>query len=184
MVLTRQQTQLRKRARLFGLVDQVPVEVWIQVLSYLPCRDIATSATVCKSFAGIQQEVLHQACMRRFPEWTLASQAPADANWKRLYDVFEQRERDYSAVASQAAVTQTQKVVHPSHRAVLAEWLIGVSLAAYLWQAALQYSLRLDSVRVNVQVAEDWHLDSTVVFKAISYLDHYLSHVSVEVLCR
>lgn len=36
----------------------------------------------------------------------------------------------------------------------------------------------------NTQVAEDWHLDSTVVFKAISYLDHYLSHVSVEVLCR
>ena len=36
----------------------------------------------------------------------------------------------------------------------------------------------------DTQVAEDWHLDSTVVFKAISYLDHYLSHVSVEVLCR
>ena len=34
------------------------------------------------------------------------------------------------------------------------------------------------------QVAEDWHLDSTVVFKAISYLDHYLSHVDVKELGR
>ena len=136
-MLTRQQTRTRKRARLQAIADQVPVELWIQVLSHLPCRDIATTATVCKSFAAVQQEVLHQACSRRFPEWTQASRAPTDANWKRLYDVFEQRERDYTAVASQAAVAQTQKVVLPSHRAVLAEWLIEVRLSADSGQTVL-----------------------------------------------
>ena len=133
MVLTRQQTRLRKRARLHSLVDQIPVELWVQVLSHLPCRDIAASATVCKAFASVQQEVLREACVRRFPEWAEASHAPADANWKRLYDTFEQREQDCSAVASQQAIARTQKVVQAPHRIMLAEWLIEVSLAAGIY---------------------------------------------------
>ena len=35
-----------------------------------------------------------------------------------------------------------------------------------------------------MQVAEEWHLDSTVAFKAISYLDRYLSLVNVDELRR
>ena len=139
MVLTRQQSRSRTRARLSGIVDQVPVELWIQVLSHLPCREIAASATVCKAFAAVQQEVLREACVRRFPEWAQASQAPAGANWKRLYDLFEQRERDHSAVATQTAVARTQSLVQAPHRAVLAEWLIEVSLAVQAAAAAVDH---------------------------------------------
>lgn len=35
-----------------------------------------------------------------------------------------------------------------------------------------------------LQVSWDWSLDSTIVFKAVNYLDHYLSTRPVEVLAR
>ncbi|KAK9806713.1 hypothetical protein WJX72_000302 [[Myrmecia] bisecta] len=51
-----------------------------------------------------------------------------------------------------------QRVVNARHRMVLTEWLAEVS-----W---------------------DWNLESTIVFKAVSYLDHYLGVTPVEVLSR
>ncbi len=35
-----------------------------------------------------------------------------------------------------------------------------------------------------VQVSWDWQLESTILFKAVSYLDRYLSQHTVEVLSR
>ena len=129
---SRMATRAQSRARWVHLAQSCPTECWEQILCHLPCRQIAAAATVCKEFARIQPAVLQRACQLRFPEWSQAAQAPQDTNWKRLYDLLEQRERDYAAVGSQAGIARTQKVVNERHRAVLAEWLIEVGFARRL----------------------------------------------------
>jgi len=37
----------------------------------------------------------------------------------------------------------------------------------------------MTSLRASFQVSWDWQLESTVVFKAVAYLDHYLMHHNV-----
>ncbi|CAL5228946.1 g12177 [Coccomyxa viridis] len=68
------------------------------------------------------------------------------------------RERELLVQPNQQAIQKTQTVVTANNRTVLAEWLAEVS-----W---------------------DWQLESTIVFKAISYLDNYLSKHDVAELSR
>ena len=39
-------------------------------------------------------------------------------------------------------------------------------------------------MELPLQVSWDWNLDSTIVFKAVNYLDHFLTTKPVEVLTR
>ena len=124
-----------KRARLeaeqsAAILASCPRELWTLVLSNLSARQIAQAGLVCREWAGIQPAALQLACELRWPEWCSAARAPHSANWKRLHELFEQRERDHGAVGSLAGFGRTQKVVSPRHRAILAEWLIEVRPSA------------------------------------------------------
>ncbi|PSC71048.1 chitin deacetylase-like isoform e [Micractinium conductrix] len=92
---------------------------------------------------------------RRWPAWSAIAAEPG-AQWRRQYELLSLREAEAVCLPSVAAVRKTQQQVTERHRSILTEWLCEVSF--------------------------DWELDSTIVFKAVSYLDHYLAQQAVEQL--
>ncbi len=72
-----------------------------------------------------------------------------------------------------------QKVVTPEHRMVLAGWLVEVSCILPCWFACISI--------LNfafLQVAFEWNLESTIVFRAITYLDNFLERRHVDNISR
>ncbi|KAK9863919.1 hypothetical protein WJX84_000139 [Apatococcus fuscideae] len=108
-------------------------------------------------FADERDLIWRKACEKRWPVWARVARAP-DTQWKRQFELLELRQREQVVIPSIATIQRIQKVVTGRHREVLTEWLAEVS-----W---------------------DWNLESTIVFKAVSYLDHFLSNIGVKNLSR
>ena len=121
MVVTRSQSV----AHLRSVVECFPEELWIEVLSNLRGKDLGRIACVCKSFAGLREQVWKGACRKRWPAWFHLAQAP-ETQWRRQYELLELRERERAAVPNVATIHKLQRVVNSRHRTVLTEWLAEV----------------------------------------------------------
>lgn len=127
MVFTRSQCRAQERARLLA---KFPDELWIEILSHLPGKNIGQAALVCRKFARLRDESWQYACAKRWPDWYHIARAP-DTLWRRQYELFELREREQTAVAPITIIVQRQSIVNARHRTVLAEWLAEVRAEIY-----------------------------------------------------
>ena len=180
MVTTRSAAAHRRASQ------QLPEELWVEVLSRLDGpKEIGRALCTTKLFSTASEHVWRGACSRRWPGWA-ALALSAETKWKRQYEILELREREEDAVPQLAAIASTQKVVTARHRLVLTEWLAEVRAVASALCCKCQLKTGQHAYRRSacLQVSWDWDLESTMVFKAVSYLDHYLSRRPVDALSR
>ncbi|CAK0784974.1 hypothetical protein CVIRNUC_008179 [Coccomyxa viridis] len=137
--------------------EQLPDELLVEILSHLSDRDLGAALCSSQRFTVLREQVWRAVCARRWPQW-FAVVKVTQVPWRRQAELLSLRERELVVQPNQRAIQKTQTVVTPNNRAVLAEWLAEVS-----W---------------------DWQLESTIVFKAIAYLDNYLSCHDVAELSR
>lgn len=181
-------TRSKSKAQLRSITEHFPEELWIEVLSHLGGKDIGRAVCSTQVLANVRESVWKAACERRWPVWSQVA-ASADTHWKRQYELLELREKELEAVPCVQAINKLQKVVNPRHRMVLTEWLAEVTHSATDISATYQVVTTAHvfgnlTWRQLVQVSWDWQLESTILFKAVSYLDQYLSQHTVDVLAR
>lgn len=174
-----QSVQTRAMAkRSIDWLGMLPDEMWAEVLSRLPYTDIGTAMCVCKTFSSMETYVWRLACADKWPELTAQMATVPDrmfkaqqSRWRKCYEMLSLREAENSlvrewgttfpqkpvALATSTGVadstgsvvhTPLQKEVTPHYRGVLVEWMI--------------------------EVAQEWKLESTMIFQATRYLDSYL----------
>lgn len=177
-------TRSKSKAQLRSITEHFPEELWIEVLSHLGGKDIGRAVCSTQVLANVRKSVWRAACERRWPVWSQVA-ASADTHWKRQYELLELREKELEAVPCVQAINKLQTEVNPRHRMVLTEWLAEVARACANEFAGIE-SLRQLTVSSQalhlaptVQVSWDWQLESTILFKAVNYLDHYLSQHAV-----
>ena len=124
MVFTRSQC---KRARYHHLLSKFPDELWIEILSHLPGKDLGRASLVCRKFASLREDSWQYACAKRWPEWYQIARAP-DTLWRRQYELLELREREKTAIAPVSTIIKLQSIVNARHRTVLTEWLAEVQI--------------------------------------------------------
>ncbi|KAK9809822.1 hypothetical protein WJX73_010078 [Symbiochloris irregularis] len=152
-------TRSKSAAALRDIVHHLPDCLWLEIFSNLPEKEIGRLPAVCSHFRAIAPDVWREACAKRWPEWFAVSRAPSGAQWRRHYEMFQLRQRDLELhLATPPTINKTQSVVTAVHRTILTEWL--------------------------AEVCHTWDLDSTLLFKAVGYLDHYLSKHNVAHLGR
>ncbi|KAL6779622.1 hypothetical protein ACKKBG_A13050 [Auxenochlorella protothecoides x Auxenochlorella symbiontica] len=134
----------------------LPSEVWIEVLSRLNGQDLARALCTCKAFSRLQQPVWQAACFKRWNKWS--SYLDPASHWRRQYELLCLRELAEQTVADVGQIRNAQQFVSDRHRAVLVEWMC--------------------------EIAMDWNLETAIAFKAVAYLDRYLSRSSVSRLAR
>lgn len=117
----------RFQHRVAHVLDVVPDELWVEVLSNLRGRDLARTSCVSRKFSNLREYAWQAACAKRWPRWYEIARAP-DTQWRRQYEMLELRERELGAVPSVAAIQKLQKVVNTRHRTVLTEWLVEVRI--------------------------------------------------------
>jgi hypothetical protein len=147
-------------------LSSLPTELWCKVLSHLEYNDIGRSLCVCKEFARAEGYIWKSACERMWPKHTFSvAQVPdsfynrPDRRWRKCYEMLSLRSAENKLVLRWGdTFTKLQKRVSPRFRSVLVEWLI--------------------------EVAQDWRLDSTVIFQAVRLLDHYLKNEEVTDLSK
>ena len=170
--------------RLNSLILALPEELLIEVLGRLDARDLAGALTTCRGLAALKEHAWRSATFRRWPKWAAIASEPS-AQWRRQYELLQLREAEAGALPSVAAVRKTQQSVTERHRSILTEWLCEVRR-----QSGLQRRLGgrcmigTNVLMPPLQVSFDWELESTIVFKAVAYLDHYLGEHAVEQLSR
>ncbi|KAI3438015.1 hypothetical protein D9Q98_000458 [Chlorella vulgaris] len=128
-----------------------------EVLGRLLAKDLASALSSCRGLEALKEAAWRAACFRRWSEWSEIASEPA-TQWRRQYELLSLREAEAGCLPSVDAVRKVQQTVTERHRSILVEWLCEVSF--------------------------DWQLDSSVVFKAVAYLDHYLSQHAVVELHR
>lgn len=162
----------------------LPDELLVEILSRLPAQAIASSLSSCRSLHAQSAAVWQAACSKRWPQWAAIAAEPG-AQWRRQYELLSLREAEAACLPSVAAIRKVQKGVTERHRSILTEWLCEVSGGGRTRRCMVHSaSRRPTSLPLLPQVSFDWDLDSTVVFKAVAYLDHYLSTQEVEQLSR
>ena len=147
-------------------LSMLPTELWCEVMSHLPYRDIGRTICVCKEFTEVDSYIWKSACMKMWPTNTaMVAQVPdsyfgnPQTRWRKCYEMLSLRSAEKRLVTGWGTTfTHLQKHVTPYFRAVLVEWMI--------------------------EVAQDWRLESTVIFQAVRYLDHYLRNVAVDDLSK
>ena len=163
---------------------QLPPEVWIKILSFLPHVDIARALCVCRSLNSISQEAYRAACFRRWPAWAPIAEYPG-AKWSRVYELLQLRDAETAALLDVEKLGKCQTVINARHRAILTEWLCEVRKQSHSRHhlPALDSQLK-PCLLFALQVTFEWDLDSSVVFEAVKHLDWYLSRTAVEKLGR
>lgn len=161
----------------------LPDELLIEILSRLPAQAIASSVSSCRSLHAHSAAIWQAACFKRWPQWSAIAAEPG-AQWRRQYELLSLREAEAGCLPSVAAIRKVQKGVTERHRNILTEWLCEVRPGPGGSCMVPTASSRSTSLPLPLQVSFDWELDSTVVFKAVAYLDHYLSTHEVEQLSR
>lgn len=137
--------------------SSLPVEMWIQVLSFLDSQDLAKALCTCHGMSAISQDAWKAACYRKWPKWSSIAAEP-NAQWRRVYEMLALRQVEVARLPDVRAARRLQTLVTDRHRSILAEWLCEVSF--------------------------DWTLESSIVFKAVNYLDHYLASCHLDNLAR
>ncbi|CAL8462949.1 g2483 [Coccomyxa elongata] len=135
--------------------ENLPDELLMEILAHLKDRDLGVALCTSKRFYACREAVWREASAKRWPTWFAVARG-SEIPWRRQYEMLSLRERELLVLPSLAAIQKKQTVVNAQNRAVLTEWLAEVS-----W---------------------DWQLESTIVFKAAAYLDHYLMNHSVSEL--
>ena len=175
-----QSVQTRAMAkRSIDWLGMLPDEMWAEVLSHLPYTDIGKAMCVCKSFSSMEPYVWRLACANQWPELTARMATVPDrmfktqkSRWRKCYEMLSLRAAENALVAgwgdtfadksgaglsvgSVESTSSLQKDVTPRYRSVLVEWMI--------------------------EVAQEWKLDSTMIFQATRYLDFYLRSKEVDI---
>jgi len=176
-------TRAQTRARLAAAMDAFPEDLWVLVLSHLQGRELGVALCATRQFTAIGPHAWRAACQRRWPAWACIADCK-EAAWRRQYELFELRERELLAVPAVAALRRVQTVVNERHRAVLTEWLAEVRPTDGLGLGMPGREAMQQLMGFVPQVSWDWNLDSTIVFKAVNYLDNHLTTKPVEVLAR
>lgn len=104
---------------------QLPPELWVEVLAFLPHRDLVQALCACKTFQRIKDEVYRASCYRQWPSLAAIAEAP-DAQWAMVFDLLAVREREPRVLTDVEALLKHQTVVTGRHRAILTEWLCEV----------------------------------------------------------
>ncbi len=167
----------------------LPDEMWAEILSRLVYTDIGKAMCACKTFWGMETYVWRLACANKWPELTARMATVPDrmfkaqqSRWRKCYEMLSLREAEnalvteWGATFPQDPISSTelvastevadltesvvqppplQKEVTPHYRRVLVEWMI--------------------------EVAQEWKLESTMIFQATRYLDSYLRTKEVEI---
>lgn len=118
-------TRATGRSIVRDLAIVLPDELWILILSKLGPLDIARAVCTSHAISAISQDIWQAACETRWPAWS-GSSAAGVLCWKRQYEIFELRKREYGTQADIEAIQTTQSIVEPHHRLVLCEWLCEV----------------------------------------------------------
>jgi len=159
-------------------LGMLPQEMWAEILSHLAYTDIGKAMCVCKTFSEQEPYVWRLACANQWPELTERMATVPDrmfknqrSRWRKCYEMLSLRAAEnklvrgwgntFASSASSAssseegadALPSLQREVTPHFRSVLVEWMI--------------------------EVAQEWKLESTMIFQATRYLDHYLRTVEV-----
>lgn len=175
-------TRAQCRAQFHQRLSNFPDELWLEVLSHLPAKDLGRAVCLCRKFSSLKDNAWQYACEKRWPKWSQIARAP-DTQWRRQYELFELRDREKDAISHVPAIAKLQTVVNAVHRTVLTEWLAEVRAANRTHALASLFEGLVSHTR-RFQVAWEWNLESTTVFKAVNYLDHYLGTHHVDALKR
>lgn len=146
--------------------SMLPIEMWGEVLSHLEYHDIGKSLCVCRAFSDEETFIWRSACDKLWPDCTkLVSVVPDEffknpkTRWRKCYEMLSLRAAENKLVAGWEGVfAQFQKKISPHFRSVLVEWMI--------------------------EVAQEWKLESTMIFQAVRYLDYYLKTVEIKDLAK
>lgn len=121
------QTRSQSRAQFHSQVSNFPDELWLEIFSHLPAKDLGQVVSLNSKFFGLRENAWQYACARRWPAWYQIARAP-DTQWRRQYELLELRERELTSLLKAPAILQMQNVVNARHRTVLTEWLAEVIL--------------------------------------------------------
>ena len=196
MVVTRSLFKSNVRA----IFTQLPDELVMEILAHLQDKDLGVALCSSKRFYACREHIWKAACARRWPAWFAVAEG-SEVPWRRGYELLSLRERELLAVPSLPAIEKMQTVVNARNRAVLTEWLAEVRhwvAARVLQRIGLVWGrpvagagdregnscLGHQPSRFFSQVSWDWQLESTTVFKAVSYLDNYLMHHNIAELSK
>ena len=166
----------------------LPENVWLQIMSRLSGKDLLRSFCAHSMFAQLGPLILRPTCEKRWLLWfptTASAQSSANPHWRQQLHLLDLRGTGPPFVTDLAAIDNLQKVAKECHRRVLVEWLIEVSrqcLKSFLMLACIA-SLWKFSLCMHRNLFK-WHLESVVVSKAMTYLDHCLSQHAVKHLHR
>ena len=163
VIVTDSGVQTRAMAkRSFDWLSMLPAEIWGEILGHLDYNDIGRALCVCRAFRDEYKYVWKTACQNLWPEWTeRVSDVPdkmfsnPTARWRKCYEMLSLRAAENKMVIPlRETYSKFQKRITPHMRAVLVEWLL--------------------------EVAQDWRLESSVIFQAVRFLDHYIRLVEVD----
>ena len=119
------QTRSQCRAQIHRQLSNFPDELWLEILSHLPGKDLGQVIGQSSKFFRLRENAWQYACARRWPAWYQIARAP-DTQWRRQYELLELRERELASTLKKPAILQLQTVVNARHRTVLTEWLAEV----------------------------------------------------------
>lgn len=165
-----------------SILLDLPFELQTEVLGRLLAKDLASALSSCRGLEALKEAAWRAACFRRWSEWSEIASEPA-TQWRRQYELLSLREAEAGCLPSVDAVRKVQQTVTERHRSILVEWLCEVSRAAG-GPCMIAPNVLIAQTPPLPQVSFDWQLDSSVVFKAVAYLDHYLSQHAVVELHR
>lgn len=123
-------------------VGQLPPELWIDVLSFLPHADLGNALCTCSALSKMGKDAWRAACWRRWPAWAAIADEP-DAPWRRVYELLSLREGEAGLVTDVQRVNKTQTVVNSRHRGILAEWMCEVGPYYFSRRCRRAFVLRL-----------------------------------------
>ncbi|WIA08132.1 hypothetical protein OEZ85_007588 [Tetradesmus obliquus] len=148
-----------RRQSLRAATAAVPSELWLLILSLLEPKDAIAASCVCSEFRHVAPASAKRAIQRLFPHHSARVAAKIGATGvQKLLALIAQHESEAKGHPDVQKATQVQKLVLPEHRQIAVEWLI--------------------------EVAWDWQLESTVVYRGAQYLDHYLASYPVPALSK
>lgn len=171
-----------------ALLLHLPQELLVSVLGLLGARDLAAALSSCSSLSALGPHAWRAACFNRWPAWAAVAAGEAGPQWRRQYELLSLREAEAGCLPSPAAVLRLQRNVTERHRSILTEWLCEVRAGRGAGRRGRSHGhgplAPTFTPPPPPQVSFDWELESTTVFKAVAYLDHYLERHAVEQLSR
>lgn len=121
--------ETRARRAVCERATALPKDVWQLIISFLAPSEAVRAALVCLDFAAIAAPAAQQACRRLWPHH---AQRLVHTGVQRFLRLVQAHEDEVSAHPEVAKAKSVQKTVCPEHRQIAVEWLIEVSLLAFI----------------------------------------------------